>query len=67
MGIQKELAIQYLTDNAGHRTGVVLSLEQFDELMEEIDDLAAMAERREEPTLTHLEVVEELKRDRLLD
>ncbi len=33
--------------------------------MEDIDDLVAVAERREEPTLTHEQVLAELKRDGL--
>ena len=36
------------------------------ELMEDISDLAAVAERREEPTRSHEQVLEELKRDGLL-
>lgn len=60
------LRLQYLTDDTGQKVGVVLPVQQFDELMEDIEDLAAVAERREEPTMTHEEVLAELKRDGLL-
>lgn len=62
----KSLRLQYLTDDTGQKVGVVLPVQQFDELMEDIEDLAAVAERREEPTMTHEEVLAELKRDGLL-
>ena len=61
-----ELKIQYVTDEAGHKVSVLLPVQQFNELMEDIEDLAAVAERREEPTLTHEQVLAELKRDGLL-
>lgn len=43
----KEMHVQYLTDEAGQKVGVVLPVNQFNELMEDIKDLAAVAERRE--------------------
>jgi hypothetical protein len=61
-----ELNIQYVTDEAGQKVSVLLPVQQFNELMEDIEDLAAVAERREEPTLTHEQVLAELKRDGLI-
>ena len=61
-----ELKIQYVTDEAGQKVSVLLPVQQFNELMEDIEDLAAVAERREEPTLTHEQVLAELKRDGLI-
>jgi hypothetical protein len=61
-----ELKIQYVTDELGQKVSVLLPVQQFNELMEDIEDLAAVAERREEPTLTHEQVLAELKRDGLL-
>lgn len=61
-----ELRVQYLTDEKGEKVGVLLPVQQFNELMEDIDDLASVAERREEPTMTHDQVLAELKRDGLL-
>jgi hypothetical protein len=45
---------------------VILPIEEFEELLEDIEDLAVLAERREEPTIPHEEVVAKLKRDGLL-
>ena len=57
---------QYVTDASGQRTGVLLSIDAFEELLEDIADLAVLAERRDEPTVSHEEVVERLRQDGLL-
>jgi hypothetical protein len=54
---------QYITDKAGKKTAVILTMSEFDELIEDLTDLAAIAERREEPSIPHDQVVAELKRD----
>ncbi len=60
------LSPQFLTDAEGNRTAVVLSTDDFGTLIEDLEDLAAIAERRDEPTVSHTEVVAELRRDGLL-
>lgn len=55
--------IQYITDASGARSGVILSLEQFAGLLEDLADLAILAERRDEETLSHEELLAELKKD----
>ena len=62
----ERLKIQYVTNEAGEKTAVILSIEEFKELLEDIEDLATAAERRDEPTVAHEDVVAELKRDGLL-
>ena len=54
---------QYITDADGTKKGVILSIEEFDELLEDIEDLAVLAERREEPVISHEELVADLKRN----
>ncbi len=39
---------RYVTDRTGKRTGVVLFLKRYSRLMEDLHDLAAVAERRDE-------------------
>ena len=53
----------YVTDSVGRQTGVILSIGEYDELLQDLADLAILAERREEPTLSHEQVVAELKAD----
>jgi len=45
---------------------VLLPIEQYERLLEDLEDLAAVAERRNEPTISHDDLVAELKRDGLL-
>lgn len=62
----KKLEIEYVTNRAGEKTAVIVPIDSFEELMEDIEDLAAAAERREEPVITHEQLLTELKQDGLL-
>jgi hypothetical protein len=55
--------LQYLTDEHGERTAVVLPISDYQKLLEDLDDLAVVAERRREPVIAHEQFVSELKRD----
>ena len=57
---------RYIINESGERTAVILSMAEYDELLEDLHDLAVLAERREEPTLAHEDVVARLKADGLL-
>ncbi len=59
-------SVQYITTEGGQCTSVILSIEDFQYLLEELDDLVVMAERRNEPTMSHEDLLTELKRDGLL-
>ncbi len=59
-------APQYLTDERGEKTAIVLALSVYEKLLEDLEGLAAVAERRDEPTIPHAQFVGELKRDDLL-
>ena len=54
---------QFVTDSSGHRTAVILPAAEYDELMEDLDDLATAAERVDEPTVPHDKVVAEVRED----
>lgn len=56
----------YVVNAAGERVSVILPLGEFQALLEDLDDLAAIAERRDEEAVDHAQVVAELKRDGLL-
>ena len=57
---------QYITDATGQRVSIVLPVAEFDALMEDLDDLVAIAERRDEQTISHDELIAGLKRDGLV-
>ena len=55
--------LQYLTDDRGERTAVVLPIGDYEKLLEDLDDLAVVAERRDEPVIPHDQFIADLKRD----
>ena len=58
--------VQFLTNEKGERVSVVLPVAEYEELLEDLEDLARIAERREEPAITHDELVARLKTDGLV-
>ena len=59
-------SLQYLTDERGDRTAVVLPIGDYEKLLEDLDDLAVAAKRRDDPVIPHDEFLAELKRDGIL-
>ena len=53
----------FVTDQNGKRKAVILSFEEYEELLEDLDDLAVVAERHGEETISHAELERELERD----
>ena len=61
-----KLQVQFITDPAGERSAVILPIGQFYELLEDLEDLVIAAERRDEPTLSHQQLLDELRADGVL-
>ena len=57
---------RYIVDEKGKRTAVVLPLKEYEELLEDLHDLAMVAERRDEPTVSFEELKKKLRADGLL-
>jgi len=55
--------VQFLTNEKGRKTAVVLPIDDYEKLLEDMDDLAVIAERREEQTIPHAEFMKRLKRN----
>ena len=58
--------LQYLTDEHGDRTAVVLPIGDYEKLLEDLDDLAVVAKRRDEHIISHNAFVADLHRDATL-
>ena len=43
---------QYVVDTDGKKTAVILSIERYEQLIEDLHDLAVVAERREEESIS---------------
>ena len=47
MAVEKR---RFLVDEKGHKESIVLSMKEYQGLLEDLEDLAVIAERKEEPT-----------------
>ncbi len=59
-------SVQYLTNEAGDKTGVLLSITDYEQLIEDLSDLAAVADRKSEETIPHSQFLDELRHDGLI-
>lgn len=64
--MSEKIQPQYIVDKEGQKTAVVLPLEEYEEMLEDLHDLAIIAERKDEPTVSMKELKERLKADGLL-
>jgi len=60
------MTTQFITDEHGQRMAVVLPVADYEELLEDIADLAAVAERRDEERVSLADVKQRLIADGLL-
>ena len=57
---------QYVVDTKGNKLSVILSLERYERLMQDLHDLAVVAERRNEQPISFDEMKRRLKKDGIL-
>ena len=57
---------QFVVDAKGKTTGVILPLKRYRKLMEDLHDLAVIAERRTEQPISFEEMKRRLKKDGVL-
>jgi PHD/YefM family antitoxin component YafN of YafNO toxin-antitoxin module len=57
---------QYIIDAEGNKTAIILSIEQYEQMLEDLHDLAIVAERRTEQPISLANMQEWLKEDGLL-
>ena len=60
------LKLQYVTDESGEKKAVILPIEEFNELIEDLEDLVVVAERQDEETVPFNQVIDNLKKDGFL-
>lgn len=54
---------KYIVDESGAKKAVILPLEEYEELLEDIHDLTVIAERKDEPTTSIEKFKKKLKAD----
>jgi PHD/YefM family antitoxin component YafN of YafNO toxin-antitoxin module len=57
---------QYIIDAEGNKTAIILSIEQYEQMLEDLHDLAIVAERRIEKSVSLANMQEWLKEDGVL-
>ena len=57
---------RFVTDNKGKKTAVILDIKQYQEILEDLEDLRLLAERKNEPTSSLEEVEKRLKDNGLI-
>ena len=57
---------QILYDEKGNKKSVLLNYREYEALLEDLHDLAAIAERSNEKPISHEEMMERLKKDGLV-
>ena len=54
---------QYITDDNGDKVSVVIGMQEFENMLEDIEDLTAIADRKDENTTSHEDFLKELRAD----
>jgi len=54
---------QYITDDSGDKISVIIGMEEFENMLEDIEDLTTIADRKNEDTTSHEKFLEELSAD----
>lgn len=62
----EKLHPQFLLDKSGKKKSVMLPIEDYEELLEDIHDLAVVAERKDESAVRFEDIKKRLKADGLL-
>ena len=57
---------KYVTDSDGNKKAVILPIAEYEELLEDLQDLAVAAGRKQEPAISHEQLLAELNKDGLL-
>lgn len=57
---------QFIVDESGIKKAIILPMEDYEELLEDIHDLAVIAERKDEPTVSFEDLKKRLKADGLI-
>jgi len=59
----KTIQEQFIVNSNGKKTGVILPIGEYRRMMEDLHDLAVIAERREEKPVSMAEMKKRLKKD----
>jgi len=59
----EDLNPEYITNDKGEKKSVIIAISDFQALIEDIEYLTVIAVRRDEETVSHKDLLDELKKD----
>jgi len=62
----KNIQGKYIVDESGQKTDIILPVDEYEELLEDLHDLAVIAERKNESTISFEELKKRLQSNGLL-
>ena len=65
MSSVEKLHPQFVVDEKGFKKAVLLPVEEYEELLEDLSDLSIAAERRDEETISHEQLLKEFNNNRI--
>ena len=66
MDMMPQFHPEYVTDSDGNKKAVILPIGEYEDLLEDLQDLAVAAQRKQEATISHEQLLAELNKDGLL-
>jgi len=66
MTMPMNLHPQYSTNDNGEKMSVVLTMQEFENILEDFEDLSIVAQRKDEKSTSHQDVLKELKQDGII-
>ena len=66
MTMPMNLHPQYVTNDNGERISVILSIQEFEGIIEDFEDLLTVAERKNESLTSHQDLLKELQQNELI-
>jgi PHD/YefM family antitoxin component YafN of YafNO toxin-antitoxin module len=66
MNTLRNIEKKFIVDDKGRKSAVIVPIEEYKELLEDLHDLAIVAERRSEQTISFIELKKKLKKNGLL-
>jgi len=66
MTMSMDLHPQYITNNNGEKTSVIISIEEYENMLEDFEDLVIVAQRKDEESISNEDFFKELEKDGLI-
>ncbi len=66
MELPLNLHTQYITNDKNERVSVIIPINEFEQMIEDFEDLQIVAQRKDEESISHQDILKELKQDGII-